>query len=126
MLFRSIHIHIVVPNEFMNVGKFNIGITAGIETTGCVHDWIQGCNRMDLIIVPSEFTKKVFLDTVFQSQNDKTAEKGPDLKVENPIEVLFEGVDLNIYKKTNEFNEDLRSEERRVGKECRSRWSPYH
>ena len=22
--------------------------------------------------------------------------------------------------------EDVRSEERRVGKECRSRWSPYH
>ena len=25
-----------------------------------------------------------------------------------------------------EENIDLRSEERRVGKECRSRWSPYH
>ena len=24
-----------------------------------------------------------------------------------------------------QFN-DIRSEERRVGKECRSRWSPYH
>src|SRR5260370_35950256 len=24
------------------------------------------------------------------------------------------------------YNEILRSEERRVGKECRSRWSPYH
>src|SRR5260221_2670370 len=24
------------------------------------------------------------------------------------------------------FGPDLRSEERRVGKECRSRWSPYH
>ena len=24
------------------------------------------------------------------------------------------------------FTDDLRSEERRVGKECRSRWSPYH
>ena len=24
------------------------------------------------------------------------------------------------------FNADFRSEERRVGKECRSRWSPYH
>src|SRR2546422_7065711 len=24
------------------------------------------------------------------------------------------------------FHPDLRSEERRVGKECRSRWSPYH
>ena len=25
-----------------------------------------------------------------------------------------------------EFDAKLRSEERRVGKECRSRWSPYH
>ena len=25
-----------------------------------------------------------------------------------------------------ETDEDVRSEERRVGKECRSRWSPYH
>ncbi|CAN0306942.1 unnamed protein product, partial [Ectocarpus fasciculatus] len=24
------------------------------------------------------------------------------------------------------INDALRSEERRVGKECRSRWSPYH
>ena len=24
------------------------------------------------------------------------------------------------------FENQLRSEERRVGKECRSRWSPYH
>ena len=28
----------------------------------------------------------------------------------------------SVYKKIS----DLRSEERRVGKECRSRWSPYH
>ena len=30
------------------------------------------------------------------------------------------------YGKTVESNIRLRSEERRVGKECRSRWSPYH
>ena len=30
---------------------------------------------------------------------------------------------LNIYHATNLA---MRSEERRVGKECRSRWSPYH
>ena len=35
------------------------------------------------------------------------------------IETLAEDVVLNIL---NQF----RSEERRVGKECRSRWSPYH
>ena len=27
---------------------------------------------------------------------------------------------------TNWENDKVRSEERRVGKECRSRWSPYH
>ena len=29
-------------------------------------------------------------------------------------------------KSIKEFKRGLRSEERRVGKECRSRWSPYH
>ena len=31
-------------------------------------------------------------------------------------------------RKTSHYTvlEQLRSEERRVGKECRSRWSPYH
>ena len=30
------------------------------------------------------------------------------------------------YKVVKEFVASVRSEERRVGKECRSRWSPYH
>ena len=55
----DIHVHIVVPNEFMQLGKYNIGITAGIETTACPPEWIEGMNRMDLNIVPSKFTIKV-------------------------------------------------------------------
>ena len=31
-----------------------------------------------------------------------------------------------ISKRQNLLYTNLRSEERRVGKECRSRWSPYH
>ena len=38
---------ITVPNEFQSVGKYNIGLTAGIETTICDGSWIEGCNRMD-------------------------------------------------------------------------------
>ena len=34
---------------------------------------------------------------------------------------LYTCLAYNIYK-----DKSLRSEERRVGKECRSRWSPYH
>ena len=42
----DIHIHIVVPNEFQPVGKYNIGITAGLETTVIPQEWIEGCNRL--------------------------------------------------------------------------------
>ena len=38
--------------------------------------------------------------------------------------VKFELADLEAVR--NEANMVKRSEERRVGKECRSRWSPYH
>ena len=31
-----------------------------------------------------------------------------------------------VIEKNNRLYYDQRSEERRVGKECRSRWSPYH
>ena len=32
----------------------------------------------------------------------------------------------SLSKHTNDSQDSKRSEERRVGKECRSRWSPYH
>ena len=41
-------------------------------------------------------------------------------------------IELLVHKSSLEMSEDwkngllVRSEERRVGKECRSRWSPYH
>ena len=50
----DIHFHIVVPNEFQTWGKYNIGITAGAEFTAIRPEWIEGLNRMDLNIVPSE------------------------------------------------------------------------
>ena len=37
----------------------------------------------------------------------------------------LEGINSRITE-TEEQISGLRSEERRVGKECRSRWSPYH
>ena len=32
----DVHIHIVIPNEFQAIGKYNIGITAGLESTICL------------------------------------------------------------------------------------------
>ena len=54
-----------VANEFKKLGKYNIGITAGVETTLAPKDFIDGCNRMDLVLVPSNFTKEVLQKTSF-------------------------------------------------------------
>ena len=88
---------ITVPNEFQPVGKYNIGITAGIETNLCHASWIEGLNRMDLNLVPSEHSKKVFEDTQYEKRN-KNNQFIANIKSEKPIEVLFEGVDLDTYK----------------------------
>ena len=64
----EIHIHIVVPNEFQPIGKYNIGITAGIETTACVAEWLECINRMNLNIVPSKFTKEVLEKTKYDKK----------------------------------------------------------
>ena len=52
---------ITVPNEFNPIGSYNIGLTAGMETTIVDGSWIEGCNRMDLILTSSNHSKKVFL-----------------------------------------------------------------
>ena len=39
---------------------------------------------------------------------------------------MLEFLDLSEPYKEYDLKKAIRSEERRVGKECRSRWSPYH
>ena len=94
----DIFIWITIPSEFQKVGKYNIGITAGIETTAAPADWIEGVNRVDLTLVSSEHSKKAFLDSQYQKMNKQTQQIEGIVKVEKPIEVIFEGVDTNIYK----------------------------
>jgi glycosyltransferase involved in cell wall biosynthesis len=103
----ELHIHIVIPTEFQPFAKYNIGITAGLESTVCPPEWIQGLNKMNMNIVPSHFVKDTLNALSFDIQNDKTQKKEGVLKNEKPMEVLFEGVDTTIYKKTNKFSQAL-------------------
>jgi glycosyltransferase involved in cell wall biosynthesis len=93
----DIYVQVTVPNEFQRYGKFNIGITAGIETTIAPKDWIDGCNKMDLIIATSNFSRDVLLSTVYDEKEKNSDRLIKQHKIEKPIEVLFEGVDTNIY-----------------------------
>ena len=103
----EIHIQMSVPNEFTAVGKYNIGITAGIENTIPKGEWIEGLNRMDMNIVPSKFAKEIFQKVEFDRLDERTGQKLGIVKMMKPMEVLFEGVDTNVYKKTNKFSKDL-------------------
>ena len=93
----DIYVQVTVPNEFKPIGRYNIGVTAGIETTIAPKDWIDGCNRMDSIIVTSNFSKEVLLSTVYNETENNTGKLIKQHRITKNIEVLFEGVDTSIY-----------------------------
>ena len=93
----DIYIQVTVPNEFQPLGHYNIGITAAIETTHSPIDWVHGCNRMDLIIVPSEHSKRSLADTLYNEQDKQTGQLIGQYKIQKPIEILFEGFDENDF-----------------------------
>ena len=94
----EIWMQISIPNEFQPVGKYNIGVTAGIETTICAPDWIEGLNRMNLNLVSSNHSKKVFEESKFERRNQQTNQIEGTIQLQKPVEVLFEGANLDVYK----------------------------
>ena len=102
----DVWMQITVPNEFQPIGKFNIGVTAGIETTICDPSWLEGLNRMNLNLVSSEHAKKVFEQSAFEQRDKNQGNRVVGtIKLEKPVEVLFEGVNTNIYQKIDAVNE---------------------
>jgi len=69
----DVWIQITVPNEFQPIGKYNVGVTAGTEGDICPEAWIDNLNAMQLIIVPSKFTKDVFENTAKLKNKEITA-----------------------------------------------------
>jgi len=83
----DVWVQVTVPNEFQAVGKINIGVTAGTEGDICPPQWIDNLNSMQLVIVPSEFTKQVF----------ETTAKNHGKFISTPIEVIPEYFDEMVY-----------------------------
>ena len=110
----DVFIQVTVANEFRRVGKFNIGITAGVETTLAPQEFLQASNQMDLIITPSEFTKDVLQKTSYTQVDKRTQQQTGVVKLEKPTEVLFEGVDEEIfngkYDKSNDILESVETD----------------
>ena len=108
----DIYVSVTISNEFQRVGRFNIGVTAGIETTVAGKDLIDGCNNMDLVIVPSTFTRDVYFQTVYNENEKDSGRLLKQHKLSKPIEVLFEGADTSIYNDVTDesFNLDIQED----------------
>lgn len=101
----DLYIQVTIPNEFQKVGKYNIGMTAGIETTICPGQWLEGINRMDMTIGLSNHVKNVFEAAKYKKKLENGSEEV--IEVKKPIEVCFWGADTNIYKKTDIIDESV-------------------
>jgi hypothetical protein len=88
-----------IPNEFQAPAKYNIGVTAGIETTVARADWVEGLNRMNLNLVTSKHAKDVFMSASYK-KDLKNGQPPVELKSNKPQEVLFWGADTSIYNNT--------------------------
>lgn len=55
----DISFQIQLPNEWdPNLAKYNVGITAAVETDRCTREWVTACNSMQGVIFPSEHARK--------------------------------------------------------------------
>jgi len=97
----DIFMQVTIPNEFMPIGKYNIGVTAGIETDRCSAEWLEGCNKMDLILISSIHSANVLKTTGYQMMSQQTNQPMGNLVFNKNLEVLFEGIDTEVFKKLN-------------------------
>jgi hypothetical protein len=82
----DVSVQVTIPNEFEKIATFNVGYTAGIETTKISAQWVSKCNEMDLIVVPSFHSKGVMEKTSYTGRYEKTGEE-VQVRVKTPVEV---------------------------------------
>lgn len=90
----DVSFQIQLPNEWdPNLANYNVGVSAFVETDVCNPEWIQACNKMDHVVVPSQHVKSVI---------DSTGGIRSDLPVSVIPEAFFDDIlrppsgDLNI------------------------------
>lgn len=89
----DLSVQLILPNEWdSELAKKNIGITAAVETDRLNPKWVDCCNDMDLVLVPSTHIKKSFENSGI---------------LETPLKVLHETYDERIYNDELSYNLDL-------------------
>ena len=90
---------IMLPHEWDNtIANKNFGVSAVVETNICSKTWVEACQKMDHVIVPSEFAKKCLINSGLKSKRATVIpESYIDSCVEDPIELPLEFSTSNNY-----------------------------
>jgi glycosyltransferase involved in cell wall biosynthesis len=89
---------ITIPSEAQKTGKWNCLITAGIESTLAPGEWVEGCNRMNVILGSSKHSIEVLKNSKFEKRDNNTQQVVGKIEWNVDSEVLFEGANTEVYK----------------------------
>ena len=95
-------VQVSIPNEWERLAPYNVGVTAGIETTKVAPVWLEKVNLMDKVITISEHSKMSLEGTVYQGMHKQTRQP-MTLKCEVPVEVVHYPV-KNVEHTTLDMN----------------------
>lgn len=85
-----------LPNEWdPNLAKFNVGITAVVESDRCNPAWIEACNRMNCVVVPSKFCENTLRATG---------------KITCPVHVIQESFTSEVLDGNGSFDDDFETD----------------
>lgn len=80
-------VQVSIPNEWEMLAPYNVGVTAGIETTKVAPIWLERCNMMDKVITISEHAKRSFIETLYHGTH-KSTNQPMTLRCETPVTVV--------------------------------------
>ena len=64
-------LQVTIPNEWEKMSPYDIGYTAGVETTKVSKNWINKSNEMQKIVFVSSFAEQIFNKTVYYEEQSK-------------------------------------------------------
>lgn len=108
---------IMLPNEWSpTLAKKNFGVSAVVEADKCNPNWVVACQRMDHVIVPSEFAKKCLVNTGLKSKRVSVIpESFMDECLEDPIDLDISFETENNYLVFGQISGDYETDRKNTG-----------
>ena len=113
------------------------GLKALLALSGFSNEYLKRLTTIIRIVDYPELNKLVYKEKWYNEESPENISEWSDTTIlklirnnkffkKGLINIFFEGASVPFLAETIPLFELKRSEECRVGKECRSRWSPYH